>query len=294
MFPWQPQPFRRATIYLWYLSHKPGNYTLLDGRRKHQGTSKLKRAIWPREKSKVERLCELVIRWGHCMWLCVIVFLTNIFTFIHAGNLGNALPIERRPENPPSPHSLNLCSSFLLPAERCSLILPCWASCAPPIHRPTPLITGHSTCTCWSCWCWESCPAAPDCHQWPNTRLSWMGTWWLEVCSQCTRKARGQRTAAWSIRKEGSRGWKPCSWHSMRSTPAIASFLGFSSELTSWTPARRTLTLWSSLWISCGPRSLRCKTQASSALMGPGPSRTRSRWPSLGSLEGPTVTFPFR
>ena len=59
----------------WYLSHMPGNYTfqvsnyLLDGRRKHQQTPKLKQAIWPVEKNKTKqkqqkRVCEFVTCWG--------------------------------------------------------------------------------------------------------------------------------------------------------------------------------------------------------------------------------------
>lgn len=46
-------------------------------------------------------------------------FLTNSLTFIHAGNLGDALSIGRRAESLASPHPVNRCSPLLLPAERC-------------------------------------------------------------------------------------------------------------------------------------------------------------------------------
>lgn len=65
---------------MWYLSHKPRNYTLLDGRCKHQGSPKLKRAIWPRKTTTTTATTtrsweSLWISYmlGHCMWLCVIV-----------------------------------------------------------------------------------------------------------------------------------------------------------------------------------------------------------------------------
>lgn len=37
---------------MWYLSHKPGNYTVIDGWRKHQETPQLKRAFCSRKKKK--------------------------------------------------------------------------------------------------------------------------------------------------------------------------------------------------------------------------------------------------
>lgn len=61
---------------MWYLSHNPWNYTLLDGWHKHQGSPKLKRAIWPKTNPKQNKKVEslwISYTLRHCVWLCVIV-----------------------------------------------------------------------------------------------------------------------------------------------------------------------------------------------------------------------------